>query len=190
MLNKIIKCTLKVFSACCFLFFAQAHAAYTLGAGDSIRIAVYGEEDLTFNEYLIDSSETIDYPYLGNISLKNKTLKDVQKAITNGLKNGYLVDPKVTVNIVHYRNVYVDGVVRSPGGYEYQPDLTIQNAIALAGGFIAKYRKTKGISLIKSKETEGLSKEQIDDLIKNKKEADLNDPVGPGDTVHVISSFW
>lgn len=190
MLNKIMKYVLTIFSAGCFLFIATAHAAYTLGAGDSIRIAVYGEEDLSFEEYLIDSGETIDYPYIGAISLKNKTLKDVQERITQGLQNGYLVDPKVTVNIVKYRNIYVNGVVNKPGGYEYQPDLTVQKAIALAGGFLAKYRKTKGIYITKANEVEGLTQDQIDDLLKNKPEADLNDPIGPGDTIYVVSSFW
>jgi polysaccharide biosynthesis/export protein VpsN len=190
MLNKIIKCLGKTLIAYFFLFIASAQADYTLGAGDSIRIAVYGEEDLTFDELLIDSSETIDYPYLGNISLKTKTLKDLQELITNGLKDSYLIDPKVTVNIVKYRNIYVNGVVNKPGGYEYQPGLTVQNSIALAGGFIAKYRKTKGIYITKSNETDGLSQQQVDDLLKNKKEAGLNDLVGPGDTVYVVSSFW
>jgi polysaccharide export outer membrane protein len=165
-------------------------ADYTLGAGDTIRIAVYGEVDLSFEEYLIDSGETIDYPYIGTISLKNQTLKNVQERITQGLQNGYLIDPKVTVNIVKYRNIYVNGVVNKPGGYEYQPDLTVQKAIALAGGFLAKYRKTKGIYITKANEIEGLTQDQIDDLLKNKPEADLNDPIGPGDTIYVVSSFW
>ncbi len=186
MLNKLMR---TVFSLGCFLFIAQAHA-YTLSAGDSIRIAVYGEPDLTFDEFLIDSGETIDFPYLGNISLKNKTLKQVQEEITAGLQGDYLIDPKVTVNIVEYRNIYVNGVVNKPGGYEYQPGLTVQKSIALAGGFLAKYRKTKGIYVTKSAEIEGLSQKEIEDLLADKPEANLNDPVGPGDTIYVVSSFW
>lgn len=165
-------------------------AGYPLAAGDTIRIFVYEEENLSFEEYLIDGSESIDYPYLGTINLHNMTVKSLQQRITAGLKGDYLIDPKVTVNIVKYRNIYVNGVVNEPGGYEYQPDLTVQKAIALAGGFIAKYRKTKGIYLTKDNETNGLSQEQIEDLLKDKPEADLNDVVGPGDTIYVVSSFW
>lgn len=187
MYKKIIKCLV----ACCFLFVAGAHAAdYKLGAGDSIRIAVYGEDDLTFDQYVIDSGETIDYPYLGTLNIKNKTVKDVQAMITQGLKNGYLIDPKVTVNIVKYRNVYINGVVNKPGGYEYQPGLTVQKAIALAGGFLAKYRKTKGIYLTRENETEGMTDAQIKDLLQKKDEVDLNDAIHPGDTIYVVSSFW
>ncbi len=180
--------------ACTFLLAVASlqvySAGYPLAAGDTIRIAVYGEKDLSFDEYLIDGSESIDYPYLGTISLREKTVKNLQELITNGLRGDYLIDPKVTVNIVRYRNIYVNGVVNKPGGYEYQPDLTIQKAIALAGGFFAKYRKTKGIYLTKDGETEGLSQEQIQELLKDKPESDLNDAVGPGDTIYVVSSFW
>jgi polysaccharide export outer membrane protein len=190
MLNKIMKYLLTRLCVCCFILTTTAHAAYTLGAGDSIRIAVYGEDDLSFEEYLIDSGEKLDYPYVGEINLKSQTLKNLQEIITNGLQNGYLMDPKVTVNIVKYRNVYVNGVVNQPGGYEYQPDLTVQKAIALAGGFLAKYRKTKGIYVTKSKEIEGLTQKEIERLLEDKPEADLNDPIGPGDTIYVVSSFW
>ncbi|WP_458768766.1 polysaccharide biosynthesis/export family protein [Vibrio sp. RC27] len=189
MLNKIMKCALLVLSACCF-FISSAQAAYTLGAGDTIRISVYGEEELSFEEYLIDSGEALDYPYVGVIDLKGKSPKALQEAIAAGLDGNYLMDPKVTVNIVKYRNVYINGVVNNPGGYEYQPDLTVQKAIALAGGFLAKYRKTKGIYLTKANETQGLTQDQIEDLLDNKKRSDLNDPVGPGDTIYVVSSFW
>jgi polysaccharide biosynthesis/export protein VpsN len=165
-------------------------ADYTLGAGDTIRISVYGEEDLSVNGVLIDSGESLEYPYLGTIVIKNKTLRDLQEMITSGLRNGYLIDPKVTVNMVKYRNIYVNGVVNKPGGYEYQPDLTVEKAISLAGGFLAKYRKTKGIYLTKQSEVKGLNQDQIQDLLKNKKTADLSAPVNPGDTIYVVSSFW
>ena len=189
MLNKIMKCTLVLLGACCF-FISSAQAAYTLGAGDSIRISVYGEEELSFDEYLIDSGEALDYPYIGVIDLNGKSPKALQEAIAAGLNEGYLRDPKVTVNIVKYRNIYINGVVNKPGGYEYQPDLNVQKAIALAGGFLAKYRKTKGIYLTKADEIKGLTQDEIEDLLDDKKEADLNDPVGPGDTIYVVSSFW
>jgi polysaccharide biosynthesis/export protein VpsN len=169
---------------------AYAEDSYKIGAGDTVRISVYGEEDLSFEEYLIDSSESIDYPYLGEIKLGGKTLKQAQELITNGLKNGYLIDPKVTINVVKYRSIYVNGVVNKPGAYEYQPGLTVQKAIAMAGGFLAKYRKTKGIYVTKSKETEGMSEEQVNQFLKDKKEANLNDAIGAGDTIYVVSSFW
>jgi polysaccharide biosynthesis/export protein VpsN len=187
----MLKTVFKFVVAFGLLISAAATAAdYTLGAGDTIRISVYGEQDLSVEEVLIDSGESLEYPYLGTIKIKNKTLRDLQEMITAGLRNGYLVDPKVTVNMVKYRNIYVNGVVNKPGGYEYQPDLTVEKAISLAGGFLAKYRKTKGIYLTKQSEVKGLTQDEIQDLLKNKKEADLSAPVNPGDTIYVVSSFW
>lgn len=187
----MLKKILNLFMICLCLVSASSFAkSYTLGAGDTVRISVYGEQDLTFDRFLIDSSQTIDYPYLGIIDVKNMTIRDLQKYITVGLKDGYLVDPKVTVNMVKYRNVFVSGVVNKPGAYEYQPDLTVEKAIALAGGFLAKYRKTRGIYLTKESEVNGLSQQEINALLKDKKEADLQDKVSPGDTIYVVSSFW
>ncbi|ASA56333.1 polysaccharide biosynthesis/export family protein [Vibrio gazogenes] len=187
----MLKIILKSMVLCCIFFSVFASAAeYRLGAGDTIRISVYGEPDLSYEQYLIDSGGTMDYPYLGNLELKHKTLSELRNMIVNGLKGQYLVDPKVTINIVKYRNIYVNGVVNSPGGYEYQPGLTVQKAIALAGGFLAKYRKTRGIYLTKDEEIEGLSQDQIEELLKGKHEVELNEAVHPGDTIYVVSSFW
>ncbi|MDW6003085.1 polysaccharide biosynthesis/export family protein [Vibrio mangrovi] len=187
----MLKIILKGIIACCIFFsFFSSAAEYRLGAGDTIRISVYGEPDLSYEQFIIDSGETMDYPYLGSLDLKKKTLRELRDMIVEGLKGDYLIDPKVTVNIVQYRNIYVNGVVNSPGGYEYQPGLTVQKAIALAGGFLAKYRKTRGIYLTKEEETEGLSQDQIQELLKGKHEVELNEPVHPGDTIYVVSSFW
>ncbi|PWI34811.1 sugar transporter [Vibrio albus] len=187
----MLKIILKVLIVCSFLISGASHASdYKLAAGDTIRISVYGEEDLSFDELLIDSSENFEFPYLGNISAKDKTLREVQEELTSGLKGDYLVNPKVTVSIVEYRNIYVNGVVNKPGAYEYQPDLSVEKAIALAGGFLAKYRKTKGVYLTKSEEVKGLTQNEIKDLLEKKSEVDLTAEVHPGDTIYVVSSFW
>ena len=185
-LKAVIICSLYLTAMCT----AQAASDYTLGAGDSIRISVYGEEDLSFDALLIDSSESFEYPYLGNIDAGNRTLQQLQQALANGLRGDYLIDPKVTVSIVSYRDVFVNGVVNKPGAYEYQPDLTVEKAIALAGGFLARYRKTKGIYLTKDEEIKGLTQDQINELLKDKNTVDLTASVSPGDTIYVVSSFW
>ncbi|WED20647.1 polysaccharide export protein [Vibrio sp. JC009] len=174
------------------LLFASSALAdqYVLSAGDTIKISVYGEDDLSIAELIIDSRETFDYPYLGNISTQYKTLEMIQNEIEDGLRGDYLIDPKVNVSIVKYRNIYVNGVVNRPGAYEFQPDLTVDKAIALAGGFLAKYRKTKGIYLTRNDEVKGLSQSEINNLLKNKEPVDRTASVEPGDTIYVVSSFW
>ncbi len=163
---------------------------YTVSAGDTIKISVYGEEDLTFDNLIIDSREVFEYPYLGGIQTKNKTLKQIQNDIRSGLEGDYLIDPKVNVSIVKYRSIFVNGVVNKPGAYEYQPELTVEKAIVLAGGFLAKYRKTKGIYLTKSDDIKGLTDSEIKKLLKNRNEVSTTTAVSPGDTIYVVSTFW
>ena len=168
---------------------------YQLAAGDVISIKVYGEENLTIDEQKIDNREVIDYPYLGVIKLGGKTLEQVQSAITQGLQGDYLVNPKVNVAIVQYRNVYINGLVNKPGGYEYEPGLTVQKAISLAGGVMSKYRRSARAYRTKSTESDKyahLSAEQLAiEFDKNTEtEAELYQVIYPGDTIHVVASFW
>ncbi|ODS04962.1 polysaccharide biosynthesis/export family protein [Vibrio scophthalmi] len=168
---------------------------YQLAAGDVISIKVYGEENLTIDEQKIDNREVIDYPYLGVIKLGGKTLEQVQSEITQGLQGDYLVNPKVNVAIVQYRNVYINGLVNKPGGYEYEPGLTVQKAISLAGGVMSKYRRSARAYRTKSTESDQyahLSAEQLAiEFDKNTEtEAELYQVIYPGDTIHVVASFW
>ncbi len=106
---------------------------YLLSAGDKILIDVYGEEDLRKIALISDNGQ-ISFPFLGNIQVKGKTIKELAEYITSQLKGPFLVDPKVTVSILEYRPFFINGEVAKPGGYPYQPGLTLRKAIALAGG--------------------------------------------------------
>lgn len=74
---------------------------YKLGAGDKIQISVYGEENLSIEELHINNSGKFDYPYLGQLTVINKTPEQLKSEITKGLKGDYLISPKVSCN--HYR---------------------------------------------------------------------------------------
>jgi polysaccharide export outer membrane protein len=165
---------------------------YTLTAGDTISITVYGEDNLTIEELKIDNRETVDYPYLGKIKLGGKTLEQLQQEITNGLKGSVLINPKVNVSMVEYRNIYVNGLVNKPGGYEYEPDLTVQEAISLAGGVLTKYRRSAKVYLISEGEYENYTAEQLTEAFESDTEDEvaLYQKIKPGDTLHVIGSFW
>jgi len=174
---------------------AQANPLYKLAAGDVISIKVYGEENLSIAEQKIDNREVIDYPYLGEVKLGGKTLEQVQSELVAGLKGDYLVNPKVNVAIVRYRNVYINGLVNKPGGYEYEPGLTVQKAISLAGGVMSKYRRSAKAYRTKSSESnkyQNLTADQLSrEFEKNTEiEAELYQVIQPGDTIHVVASFW
>ncbi|MGD8172075.1 polysaccharide biosynthesis/export family protein [Vibrio sp. TRT 21S02] len=172
-----------------------ADSLYKIGAGDTIRIKVYGEDTLSMDELKIDNRESIDYPYLGEIQLGGKTLEQLQKEITNGLKGDYLIDPKVNVAIVRYRNVYINGLVNSPGGYEYEPGLTVQKAISLAGGVMSKYRRSAKAYITKASDSskyQNLSNKELADAFEKDTENEVEpyQRIHPGDTIYVVASFW
>jgi protein involved in polysaccharide export with SLBB domain len=130
---------------CALVLTAHASIAevedYTLNAGDTIRIYVYGEPDLTFEGLLIGQRGRISYPFLGEIEVERLAVNDVQNLITNGLKPDYLIDPRVSVSITQYRPFFVNGEVKNPGSLDFQPGLTLRKAISLAGGFTARANK-------------------------------------------------
>lgn len=106
---------------------------YRIGPNDQLRIQVFGEDDLTV-ENKIDGNGNLTFPLLGILHLAGKTIQEVQEELSNRLAAGYVRSPKVTAYVVRYRNFFVTGQVRSPGGYPYEEGLTVQKAISLAGG--------------------------------------------------------
>lgn len=110
---------------------------YRLGPGDQIKISVLHEDNLSMEVRLSDQG-TISYPMLGTVDVNGKTTREVEKIISQALSGTYLVEPKVSVNIMEFRKFFVGGAVRQPGGFPYAPGMTIQQAIAIAGGLTEK----------------------------------------------------
>jgi len=119
-----------VLAFCCF--FCQA-SDYVLGPGDKLHIVVYGEDDLT-TDVKIDKSGLISFPFLDDIQVVGLSTKKVESIIRKGLLGDYIVDPQVSVSIAMYRPFFIHGQVKRPGGYPYQDGLTLDKAIAIAGG--------------------------------------------------------
>lgn len=120
----------------------QAQDTYTLSAGDQVAIVVFGQEDLSM-DITLDENGTLNYPLLGAVSAGGMTASQLERTITSQLSGTYLVNPDVRVSVAEYRQVYINGQVNSPGGYDYKPGLTLDKAIALAGGFADKASKER-----------------------------------------------
>lgn len=150
---------------------------YKLGAGDLVKISVYGQDDLTLETRLSEIG-VVNYPYLGEIAILGMTVGELESYIYSGLKPDYLVEPSVSVSIVEYRPFFINGEVQKPGGYAFQPGLTIDKAAALAGGYTERASKTK-IFIVR--EIDG---EQV--TIS----ADRNIPIFPGDIISIEQSFF
>ena len=131
-----------LFSCSVFQINAEGFSDYRLGVGDQLSIKVFGEDELSAEVTLSDAG-TISYPFLGEIKVLDMTIGSLSKLITSRLADGYLVNPSVNVQITGYREFYINGEVEDPGAYPYQPGLTLQKAVALAGGYTERASKSK-----------------------------------------------
>ncbi|KPZ72575.1 MULTISPECIES: polysaccharide biosynthesis/export family protein [unclassified Shewanella] len=153
-----------------------ANESYRLGSGDTIIIQVYGEEALTL-ETQITNSGKINYPFLGSLNVKGLTIKEVEHLVYNGLKGDYFVKPNVYVGMIEYRPFYIHGEVNKPGGYPYNPGMTINQAIALAGGLTERASRDK---IFISRENSKIDSEK----------GSINSKINAGDTITIEQRFF
>jgi polysaccharide export outer membrane protein len=114
--------------------------AYRLDAGDRLRVVVYGQEGLT-NTYAIDAGGSITMPLIGAVPARGRTPAGLAAEITAKLRNGYIRDPSVAVEIESYRPFFILGEVAAPGQYPYVPNMSVESAVAIAGGFSPRARR-------------------------------------------------
>ncbi len=110
------------------------NAPYTLGSGDRVRVIVFGQESLS-NSYAVDGSGNIFMPLIGVVAAKGQTTESLARSIEAKLRNGYLREPRVSVEVEAYRPFFVLGEVTTPGQYPYIYGMTAETAVAVAGGF-------------------------------------------------------
>lgn len=151
---------------------------YRLATGDVISITVYGEDDMTRGKIRLTDAGTISYPVLGEIQVRGKTVGDLEKFLTDGLRGRYLVNPRVSVTIDEYRPFFINGQVHNNGSFPYQPGLTVRKAVSIAGGFKERASMSK-IFIVRD-----------GDPTNTSVKVDLNAPVYPGDIVTVEESFF
>jgi polysaccharide export outer membrane protein len=115
-------------------------AAYRLDAGDRLRVVVYGQEGLT-NTYAIDAGGAITMPLIGAVAARGRTPAGLAAEISAKLRNGYIREPSVAVEIESYRPFFILGEVAAPGQYPYVPNMSVESAVAIAGGFSPRARR-------------------------------------------------
>lgn len=127
-------------------------AEYRLSAGDKVRVIVFGEETLT-GEYVITSGGNLTFPLVGNLAATDKTVEQLQAAVATALNDGYVNNPRISIQVVSFRPFYILGEVNRPGDYPVSTGLTLEQAVASAGGFT--YRaNTKRAMVKRSNETQ------------------------------------
>ena len=110
------------------------NAPYTLASGDKLRVIVFGQDNLS-NVYPVDGSGKISMPLIGAVPARGMTTHELERQIGERLRNGFLREPQVTVDVDTYRPFFILGEVTFPGQYPFVPNMTVETAVAIAGGF-------------------------------------------------------
>ena len=147
-------------------------ADYVLGQGDRIRITVFGHEDLT-GEFLLSETDSVSLPLVGVLDFNGATLGEAQQIVEHALKPDYLLNPRVSVEVLEYRPFYIIGQVNEPGAYPYVNGMTVIEAVALGGGFTYRARKNRVLVIRATDET------------RSEREISASGKVLPGDVVRV-----
>jgi polysaccharide export outer membrane protein len=116
---------------------APSEASYRLSTGDKVHVIVYGEDDLG-GDFSVDGNGYVRLPLVGQVKASGLSAQELEDRIAALLKDGYLEQPRVNVEIVQYRPFYIIGEVNKPGEYPYVNDMNALNAVALAGGYTEK----------------------------------------------------
>ncbi len=125
---------------------ATDEGPYTLDSGDRLRIVVFGQDGLT-NSYFVDAGGNIDMPLIGSVPARGVTTNQLAGRIADKLRQGYVREPHVAVEIEAYRPFFILGEVTQPGQYPYVANMSVETAVAIAGGFTPRaFRKTVTIS--------------------------------------------
>ena len=124
------------------VFAQDGTSPYQLGAGDEIRVTVFGEIELS-GEYEIDGTGRISLPLIGSVVVGGQVISAAEARIVAKLADGYLVTPRVNIEVMNYRPFYIIGEVKSPGSYPYVSGMTVLNAVALGSGFTYRANKKK-----------------------------------------------
>ncbi len=149
---------------------------YTLGVGDTVRINVYGQEEMS-QEYTVEPDGVISLPLAGTVGAAGYSAREIEQAIVTKLHPDYMVNPKVSVEVIGFRSMYVLGEVQQPGKYEYVPNMTVMQAVAIAGGYT--YRAAENSAEVTRHVKGALKTFTVDDKTMLK----------PGDTI-LIKRRW
>jgi len=150
---------------------------YRMGSGDKIRVITFGEESLT-GEFSIGGSGMVSLPLIGEVKAAGLSIPEFQSQVETKLKEGYLKEPRVSVEILNYRPFYILGEVEKPGTYPYTNGLTVLNAVATAEGFTYRANTRK----VFIKRVDGGSEQEFPLTTQTL--------VAPGDTIRIAERFF
>ena len=156
---------------------AEERLDYTLGAGDALRVTVFGHDDLS-GEFTVSDTGTVSLPLAGSLTLGDLTIRQAEQAVVDALKPDYLVNPRVGIEVLNYRPFYIIGEVNNPGSYPYVNGMTVTEAVALGGGFTHRARKEEMLII------------RASDTARTEQPIAVTGAVLPGDVIEVLERFF
>lgn len=155
---------------------SQPSGPYRLASGDRLRVIVFGQDNLS-NIYAVDGSGHISMPLIDTIAVQGRSTREVERAIETKLRSGYLREPKVSVEVDTYRPFFVLGEVTNSGQFPFVNGMTVQTAVAIAGGFTPRGQRAQ------AEVTRSVEGQLVTASVP------ITYPVQPGDTI-VIKERW
>ena len=157
--------------------FAYTIYPYSLGTGDLLRVHVYNQEDLS-GEYQISGTGILSLPSIGAISAKGLTLEELETRLVDKLSPDYLLNPRISIQVLNFRPFYILGEVADPKSYPYVDGITYLHAVAIAGGYT--YRAKKGyVYVVRGSDPE-----------RKEIKVSTDQKVMPGGTIRVDERFF
>ena len=155
----------------------KADVPYTLASGDRLRVIVFGQDALS-NTYAVNSSGTISMPLVGAVKAQGLTTAALERAVEAKLRDGFIRDPKVSIEVDAYRPFFVLGEVTLAGQYPYIAGMTAETAVAVAGGYTPRANKYE------------VDLTRVVDGHPVTASVPVDQPIKPGDTVFVRERFF
>jgi polysaccharide biosynthesis/export protein len=150
---------------------------YRIGSGDRLTIRVLGQTDLTA-EYIVDGAGAISMPLVNSLPVAGLTTPEAERLIVARLRNGFLRDPNVSVQVTSTRPFYILGEVNQAGSYSYQNGMTVQQAVAIANGYSP--RANQGKVLLTRTSADGTQSREVP----------VTTQIYPGDVVYVRERWF
>lgn len=157
-------------------YLVETKGPYQLDTGDTVRVSVYGDAELS-STYKVDDSGAIAFPLVGSVPVRGATTNMAAARLTAALANGYMRNPDVAVEVAEYRPFFIQGEVKNAGQFQYVYGMTVRAAISTSGGFSDTADRNSAV----------VYRRQGDQMVKGT--VDLDFPIFPGDTI-VVSERW
>jgi len=153
-------------------------ADYLLGPGDRVAIVVFGHKDLS-SESTVGANGTLALPLLGQVQASGLTLSELETQLTERLGRDFVVDPRVSIQMLSYRPFFILGEVRKPGKYDYLVGINVRKAIAMAEGYTRRAKHDPVLVIREDREGN-----------PTRLRADLDAAIHPGDTIEVLRRLF